>query len=66
VRILDLPTAAHRRWIAHLKLPHPAQQIAFEEYVQAVEEASARLLRLGTSIQAQLEPWRWRPEDLPG
>jgi hypothetical protein len=66
VRILDLPTAAHRRWIAHLKLPHPAQQIAFEEHVQAVEEASARLLRLGTSIQAQLEPWRWRPEDLPG
>jgi transposase len=54
-------TAAHRRWIAHLKLPHPAQQIAFEEYVQALEEASARLLRLGTSIQAQLEPWRWRP-----
>ena len=54
-------TAAHRRWIAHLKLPHPAQQIAFEEYVQTVEEASARVLRLGASIQAQLEPWRWRP-----
>lgn len=32
-------TQAHRRWIAHLKLPDPAQQIAFEEYVQAVQEA---------------------------
>ncbi|MCD6042865.1 MAG: transposase, family, partial [Burkholderiales bacterium] len=30
-------TQAHRRWIAKLKLPDPAQQIAFEEYVQAVE-----------------------------
>jgi len=54
-------TAAHRRWIAHLKLPDPAQQIAFEEYVAAVEEAGARLERLGAAIAAQLEPWRWRP-----
>ena len=54
-------TQAHRRWIAGLKLPHPAQQIAFEEYVQTVQEAGARVLRLGASIQAQLEPWRWRP-----
>jgi len=54
-------TAAHRRWIAHLKLPDPAQQIAFEEYVAAVEEAGARLERLGGAIATQLEPWRWRP-----
>ena len=54
-------TQAHRRWIAHLKLPNPAQQIAFEEYVQAVHEAGARLERLGGSILAQLEHWRWRP-----
>jgi transposase len=55
-------TAAHQRWIAHLKLPDPAQQIAFEEYVQAVEEAGARLERLAAAIAApQLEHWRWRP-----
>src|SRR3989442_9480487 len=48
-------TAAHRRWIAHLKLPHPAQQIAFEEYVQAVQEAGERLERLAASIAAELE-----------
>jgi len=54
-------TAAHRRWIAHLKLPDPAQQIAFEEYVQAVEEAGARLERLASAVAAQLEHWRWRP-----
>jgi transposase len=54
-------TQAHRRWIAHLKLPDPAQQIAFEEYVSAVEEAGRRLERLEHSIAAQLEHWRWRP-----
>jgi transposase len=54
-------SAAHRRWIAHLKLPDAAQQIAFEEYVTAVEEAGARLKRLAQAIGAQLEHWRWRP-----
>jgi len=54
-------TAAHRRWIAHLKLPHPAQQIAFEEYVQAVHEGAERLERLAKAIAAELEQWRWRP-----
>lgn len=54
-------TQAHRRWIAHLKLPNPAQQIAFEEYVQAVEEAEQRLTRIAVAISAQLEHWHWRP-----
>jgi transposase len=54
-------TAAHRRWISDLKLPNPAQQIAFEEYVQAVEEAQRRLERLEAAILAQLAHWRWRP-----
>jgi transposase len=54
-------TAAHRRWIAHLKLTHPAQQIAFEEYVMAVQEASARLERFTTAITMHLEQWRWKP-----
>lgn len=54
-------TQAHRRWIAHLKLPRGAQQIAFEEYVQAVEEASQRFIRLTRAIEAELEHWRWRP-----
>ena len=54
-------TQAHRRWIASLKLPDPAQQIAFEEYVQSVEEATRRVERLGAVITAQIEHWRWRP-----
>jgi transposase len=35
-------TRAHRRWISEIKLPNPAQQIAFEEYVQACEVPAAR------------------------
>ena len=54
-------TQAHRRWISKLNLPSPAQQIAFEEYVQAVHEASLRVERLTGAIVAQLEHWRWRP-----
>lgn len=54
-------SAAHRRWIASIKLPDPAQQIAFEEYVQSIEEASARLKRLTQVIGVHLESWRWRP-----
>jgi transposase len=54
-------TSAHRRWIAELKLPHAAQQIAFEEYVQAVEEAGQRIERLEAAIREELSAWRWRP-----
>ena len=54
-------TPAHRRWIAVLKLPQAAQQLAFEEYVQAIDEAAARVERLGAAIQAELVHWRWLP-----
>jgi len=52
-------TAAHRRWIADLRLPQSAQRLAFEEYVQAVEEASARVQRLTQCIEQELVTWRW-------
>ena len=54
-------TAAHRRWIAELKLPQSAQRLAFEEYVQVVDEASARVQRLTRCIEQELAHWRWRP-----
>lgn len=52
---------AHRRWIAELKLPHGAQHIAFEEYVQAVDEAGRRIERLEAAIRQELCQWRWAP-----
>jgi transposase len=52
-------TRAHRRWISGLKLPHPAQQIAFEEYVQACEECERRVERFEQAILGELQHWRW-------
>jgi transposase len=54
-------TAAHRRWIAGLRLSHPVQQIAFEEYVQAVQEATGRVERLEQAMLAARAHWRWLP-----
>ena len=54
-------TQAHRRWIAQLKLPQPVQQIAFEEYVDAVEVAGSRVERLTLAIERSTEDWRFAP-----
>lgn len=39
-------SAAHLRWLAVSKLPLPAQQIVFQEYLHAVSESQARIGRL--------------------
>lgn len=54
-------TPAHERWIARLKLPLPAQQIAFQEYLQAINEAAARVERLTKQILELLPDWKWAP-----
>jgi transposase len=54
-------TPAHRRWLAQLKLAQPVQQIAFEEYVDAVEVASARIERLTRATETGIAGWRFEP-----
>lgn len=54
-------TPAHRRWIARLNLPQDTQRIAFEEYVQAVQETSERIERLTQTMRRELANWRWAP-----
>ncbi|MFN0163470.1 MAG: IS110 family transposase [Burkholderiales bacterium] len=54
-------TQAHRRWIASVRLAHPAQRIAFEEYVLGIEEGGARIERLTRAIEHELGAWRWQP-----
>ena len=49
------------RWIADVRLAQPAQRLAFEEYVQAVEEAMVRVERLTGYIVQEIAPWRWLP-----
>jgi transposase len=54
-------TDRHQRYLADLKLPHPAQYIAFAEYLQAVHECDTRLARLTDALRAQCEEWRLKP-----
>jgi len=54
-------TAAHLRWLATLKMQHEAQQIAFQEYLHAITEASARIERLEHAMRQMLLDWSLRP-----
>lgn len=54
-------TAAHERYLASLKLPGPAQQIAFTEYRHAVREGDERVARLTDALRDQAETWRLKP-----
>jgi transposase len=48
---------AYRRWLADQYFPYPAQQIAYQEYVQAEEAAERRVQRLTAEIHSLLPQW---------
>jgi transposase len=52
---------AHLRWLSEVVCPTPAQQIAFQEYVRAVNEHTERLQRLEQELQEQVKSWRLHP-----
>ena len=52
---------AHLRWLSEVSLPLPAQQIAFQEYLDAVSSASDRVMRLEQQIREQIPSWRMNP-----
>jgi len=54
-------SAAHLRWLANFRMPHPAQQIAFQEYLHAITEASARIRRLEQALRDALADWSLAP-----
>lgn len=54
-------TLAHRRWLSDLTLEHPAQRIALEEYLAAIDEATARLGRIEAALVDQVSGWRFAP-----
>lgn len=54
-------SAPHLRWLSDIKFPHPAQQIAFQEYVSAIDEAAERVARLTHQITELLPAWRMAP-----
>ena len=52
---------AHQRYLAGLVMPRPAQQIAFQEYIHAINDATARLARLTRAVADALPGWKWEP-----
>lgn len=54
-------SAAHLRWLARVKLPEPAQQLAFQEYLHAISEAGARIQRLEQALRDLLPQWTLAP-----
>ena len=54
-------TKAYFNWLSDLKMRHPAQQIAFQEYIDAIIESSERIERINGQIQKVAEEWRWGP-----
>lgn len=54
-------TAAHLRWLATLKMEHAAQQIAFQEYLHSITEATARIARLEQAMRDTLHEWSLKP-----
>lgn len=52
---------AHFRWLAAQKMPTPAQQIVFQEYINAIEEATSRVERLTRQIAILVPSWRMAP-----
>ncbi len=54
-------SAPHLRWLSEIKLPSAAQQIAFQEYVDAIDEAAKRGERLIEQIRALVPEWSMAP-----
>lgn len=52
---------AHRRWLADIKMPHPAQQIVLQEYIDTLTRCSLRVKQLTEQIRQLLPQWRMFP-----
>ncbi|WP_159351553.1 hypothetical protein [Roseomonas harenae] len=54
-------TWPHRKWLMEQTLPHPAQQVACQEYLDAVNELEARIERLTGRIRDLVPCWSMAP-----
>jgi transposase len=54
-------TLTHRRWLARQVFEHPAQQIVFQEGVDAIEDAVQRLRRLDEQLAIIVPSWSLAP-----
>lgn len=54
-------TPAHLRYLARIKMPFPEQQFVFQEMLQVISEATARLERYDAQLASVVAGWRWEP-----
>jgi transposase len=54
-------TPAHLRYLARLKMPFADQQFVFQEMLNVITEATARLERYEAQLPAVVAGWRWEP-----
>jgi len=54
-------TFRYRQWLSNVKFPTPAQQIAFQEYIDTIGEAERRVQRLTEQIRVLLPEWKRAP-----
>jgi transposase len=54
-------TLAHRRWLANQKFEHAAQQIVFQEGIDAIEDALQRQRRLEKQLTLIVPEWSMAP-----
>ena len=54
-------TQAHSRWLEGLKFESAVQQIVFQEYVNAVKQAEARVAGLEQELAQALKTWELAP-----
>jgi transposase len=54
-------TPAHLNYLSRLKMPYPAQQIAFQEYVEAVTVGTERVERVSKAAEGVLVGWQREP-----
>jgi len=52
---------AYFNWLANIAMPHPAQQVALQEYIDAVHERLHRVDRLTDQIRQMVAGWRLGP-----
>jgi len=54
-------TIQHFRWLSDQKMPMPAQQVVFQEYIYAIRETTDRVERLTKQIESLVSSWRMAP-----
>ena len=52
---------AYFNWLANIDMVHPAQQVALQEYIDAVHECINRVDRLTEQIRQLVPDWRLAP-----